>query len=339
MNKKVVAAGVLAGVLALAGGALWWLDGEVRGALPGGGSDGPGAALEVPEVDAQGLSGFDEREKAIIQQLRKKYGAHIASVAEQVKVLANLRDLLRQLYPQDWERRLLRILGAAFPEQAREMLGWYQRLLAYEAWLKDVLPALNPGSPEATRQALWDKRTELFGEAAYEIWAVEMREQKLQEKLTELATSTAPFRDKADTYIEALRATYGDRITGPEAPHLTQNMTRFLELESVQRDLRGVGLEERRQRLREFRQAMGLDEAALKRWDALDVERDSARVTGQAYLDERARLEARYQGAELQARLETLQERLFGAEEATFIRNEEASGYYRFKTPQTLGVN
>lgn len=338
MNKKLVAAGLVAGFLMLAGGVLWWLDDDARALLASGGAGSTGVRLEVPEVDVDGLSGFDEREKTIIQQLRKKYGGSISSVAEQVKVLANLRDLLRKLYPQDWERRLLRILGAAFPRQAAEMIGWYQRLLDYEAWLKDVFPSLRPGSAEATRKVLWDKRTALFGEAAFEIWAVEVREEKLMEKLKELSTSTAPFRDKADTYVQELRATYGDRIIGPEAPHLTQNMTRFLELESVQKDLQGVRLEERRERLREFRKAMGLSEEALKRWDDLDAERDTIRAAGSSYMAERARLEASYQGPALQAQLEALQDRLFG-EEARFIRNEEASGYYRFKTPQTLGVN
>lgn len=336
MNKKVLAAGLVAGGLLLAGGAVWWLDdGAALAPLPAG---APGAALVLPQVDAEDLTGFDERERAIIEQLRKKYGGHIAGVAQQVEMLANLRDLLRKLYPQDWEPRLLRILAAAFPQQAQELLGWYQKLLDYEDWLKNTLPQMHTGSPEATQKALWDKRVALFGDAAYEIWALERREQKLKEKLKELATSTAPFRDKADTYISELRATYGDRIIGPEAPHLTQNMTQFLALESVQKDLKTVPVDERRQRLREFRQAMGLDEAALKRWDALDAERDVARSAGETYMAERAKLEAQYQGAELQARLQPLQERLFG-EEARFIRNEEAAGYYRFKTPQTLGVN
>lgn len=336
MNKKRLVAGLAAGGLLLAGGvAWWWQDGAELAPL---GGNGPGAALVVPEVDAAGLSGFDERERAIIEQLRKKYGGHIAGVAQQVEMLANLRDLLRKLYPQDWEQRLLRILAAAFPEQAQELLGWYQKLLAYEDWLKNTLPQMHTGSAEATQKALWDKRVALFGDAAYEIWALERREQKLKETLKELATSTAPFRDKADTYIRELRATYGDRIIGPEAPHLTQNMTQFLSLEGVQKDLRAVPVEERQQRLREFRQAMGLDEAALKRWDELDAERDQAQVAGGTYMAERARLEARYQGAELQSQLESLQDRLFGPE-ARFIRNEEASGYFRFKTPQTLGVN
>lgn len=338
MNRKVVAAGLLAGGVLLAAGAVWWLDDDVQAVLGSGGSGKTGLQLVVPEVDVDGLSGFDERERAIIQQLRKKYGARIPRVAQQVEMLANLRDVLQHLYPKDWERRLLRILAAAFPQQAQELLGWYQHLLGYEAWLKDIFPNLHLAGVEANRQALWDKRVELFGDAAYEIWALERREQKLQEKLKELATSTAPFRDKADAYIGELRSAYGDRVIGPDAPHLTQNMTRFLELESVQKDLKGVGVEERQQRLREFRQAMGLDEAALKRWDALDAERDTAHAAGLSYMEERARLEARFQGPELQTQLESLQKRLFGPE-ATFIRNEEASGYYRFKTPQTLGVN
>lgn len=337
MNNKVVAAGLVAGLLLLAGGAVWWLDDGV--ALAPLAASGPGSALVLPEVDAEGLSGFDAHERAIIEQLRKKYGDRIGSVAKQVEMLANLRDLLRKLYPKDWEPRMLRILAAAFPQQAQEMLGWYQRLLAYEDWLKNTLPQMNLTSAEATQKAMWDKRLELFGDAAYEIWAVEVREQKLKEKMKELSTSTAPFRDKTGTYIDALKETYGERIIGPEAPHLTQNMTRFLELESVQKDLQGVGVEERRERLREFRKAMGLNEEALKRWDDLDVERDTIRAAGSSYMAERARLEASFQGPALQAQLEALQNRLFGEEEARFIRNEEASGYYRFKTPQTLGVN
>lgn len=91
--------------------------------------------------------------------------------------------------------------------------------------------------------------------------------------------------------------------------------------------------------MRSFRSDMGLDPAALKRWDALDEERDTSRTMGTTYMTERSRLEARYQGAELEQQILQLQNRLFSADEARFIRNEEASGHFRFRTPQTTGVN
>jgi hypothetical protein len=338
MNKKALGVGLVAGAFILGSGAWWWsgTSGGVDASLPATGSTLP--SLEVPVVDVEGLSGFDEREKTIILQLRKKYGARVAGIPLQLEVIANLRDLLQKLYPQDWQQRLLRILAAAFPQQAAELLDVFARLLTYEEWLDKLLPHMQFDSAEARSRTVWAKRVELFGEAAYQIWASELREQKLKEQLKEISASAAPFPDKSKTYIAALRATYGDRIIGPQAPRLTQNMTRFLELDGVQKDLKSVSVEERRQRLREFRKDMGLDEAALKRWDDLDVERDTARAAGATYMAERAKLEAAFKGTELESQLHALQDRLFGAE-ATFIRNEEASGHYRFNTPQTLGVN
>ena len=342
MKRTTIVAGVVAASLALAGGAWWWLGtpgiGHGAAGLPAAGLDAA-SRLAVPVVDVDGLSGFDEREKAIILQLRKKYGAQVVGVPLQMQVITHLRDLLQKLYPDDWQQRMLRILAAAFPAQAQDLLDLFARLLRYEDWLEHVLPKMSFDSAEARSQVVWGKRVELFGEAAYEIWAYERRELKLRETLKELGSSPAPFPDKSRAYIQALRDTYGDNVIGPGAPHLTQNMTRFLELEGVQRDLKSAPRAERQRQLREFRQAMGLDEAALSRWDALDAERDTVRSNGDAYLAERARLDALPPGPARDVQLHELQDRLFGPAEAVFIRNEEAAGVYRFKTPQTLGVN
>lgn len=338
MKRHAVLAALAAAGLGIAGSALWWGgNGGSGGATGGPGVDGQ--RLVLPVVDAAGLSGFDEREATIIRQLRDKYGPRIGPVPLRLQVLANLRDLLQKLYPDDWQRRLLRIVAAAFPEVAQELLELYARLLRYEDWLRDILPQMSFDSAVARQQAVWAKRVELFGEAAYEIWAYEKREEKLRETLQALSTSSAPFADKGRSYVQALRETYGEAVIGPDAPRRTQNMVRFLELEGVQGDLKAMSLAERKAALREFRAAMGLDEAALKRWDELDVERDTVRSAGETYMAERARLEALPPGPERDAQLRALQDRLFGPAEAVFIRNEEASGYYRFKTPQTLGVN
>jgi lipase chaperone LimK len=341
MNRNAVLAAAVVAGLAFTGGMAWWLAGGVEDSasgLFGGGAAGE-ARLEVPVVDAEGLSGFDEREKAIILQLRKKYGGKLDGIPLRLEVITNLRDLLQKLYPEDWQARLLRILAAAFPDLARDLLDLFAKLMRYEEWLEKILPQMQFDSAAARQQAVWGKRVELFGDAAYEIWAYERREEKLRVTLQELSASTAPFGEKSKSYIAALRDTYGPNVIGPNAPHRSQNMTRFLELQGIQQDLKSVPVAERKARLREFRAAMGLDEAALKRWDELDEERDTVRATGDVYMAERAKLEALPPGPERDARLQALQDRLFGPAEAVFLRNEEASGFYRFKTPQTLGVN
>lgn len=340
MKKNVLIACVTAGIAIVAGG-FWILQHPTTDNSPAAStaSSSKAGGSRLPIVDAKGLSGFDERERAIIQQLRTKYGSHIVGTALQVEVIANLMDLLQKLYPGDWESRLIRILAAAFPQQAAELLDRYDALRDYNAWLKDGLPQLTFPDHASRQRALWEKRISVFGDAAYEIWAQELREEKLAATLKDLNASTAPLQEKADTYISSLRETYGDAIIGQNAPHLTQNMTRFLKLDSVQRDLRSMPVEQRKESLREFRREMGLDAPAIQRWDQLDTERDNSRSIGSTYMTERSQLEKQYQGAALEQQLVQLQNRLFGEAEAQFIRNEEASGHFRYNTAQTLGVN
>lgn len=340
MKKNVLIACITAGTIVAAGG-FWWIQKPATDNIPSD-STAPSprsAASLLPIVDAEGLSGFDERERTIIQQLRTKYGSHIVGTALQVKVIANLMDLLQKLYPGDWENRLLRILAAAFPQQAAELRDRYDALRDYNTWLKDGLPQLTFPDHASRQRALWEKRISLFGDAAYEIWAQELREEKLAATLKDLGVSSAPLQEKANTYISSLRETYGDAIIGPNAPHLTQNMTRFLKLGSVQRDLRSMPVEQRKESLREFRKEMGLDAPAIQRWDQLDTERDNSRGIGSTYMNERARLEAQYHGIELEQQITSLQNRLFGEAEAQFLRNEEAAGHFRFRTTQEFGVN
>lgn len=326
-------------VIAGAAGLIVWRQSSPTASNTTHGAPGYASPTPIPRIEAGNLSGFDERELAIIEQLRNKYGNRIPGAALQVKVIANLTDLLQKLYPGDWAKRLMRILAAAFPEQIVELRDRFDALQHYTAWLKDVLPQLSFADHAARREAIWNKRIALFGDAANAIWELERREEKLSATVAGLATSTAPFQEKKQTYIRSLQETYGDGITGAGAPHQTQNMTRFLSLASVQNDLRQLPANDRRETLRNFRKDMGLDEAALDRWDGLDAERDSVRSLGSTYMTERSRLESQYHGPELEEQISQLQNRLFGETEARFIRNEEASGHFRFRAPQTIGVN
>lgn len=342
MKKFSVVAGVSAGVIAIVASSSWWVltrNADNGSSVTSNAQDHSRPVTPLPVVDAKGLSGLDTYEQGIIRQLRQLYPDGLQGIALQVKVISTLMQQLLSIYPDDWQQRLLRILVAAFPGQAAELRDCYDGVLAYKDWMDQILPHMTFSSGEARKQAIWDKRIAIFGNDAYTIWASERREQELAVTLDQLATSGEPLERKTTTYIEALRKTYGEGVIGPQAPHLTQNMTRFLQLDSVQRDLKSLPADARREELRSFRKAMGLDDAALERWDQLDQERDSLRNTGTDYLNERARLEAQYQGPELEQQITSLQNRLFGEAEAQFLRNEEAAGYFRFKVPQTLGVN
>jgi hypothetical protein len=104
----------------------------------------------------------------------------------------------------------------------------------------------------------------------------------------------------------------------------------------VQQDLAAQPPDQRRQSLREIRTGMGMDEAAVQRWDELDRVRDQAWDQGQRYMRERQQLAAQYPAVEQEQRLRELQDRTFG-DEAETIRAEEAAGFYRYGHRRRLG--
>lgn len=345
MQKKQVIAGLLAGATIVSASA-WWLGSSSPNAVefaelassPLAGTSSL-VTTPLPVVDADGLTGFDSVEQGIIRNMRQTWPDGIKGVAPQVKAISGLMEQLRQMYPDDWQKRLLRILAAAFPAQAEELRNRYDAVLAYQDWMEHILPQMTFASGQERKQTIWDKRLSLFGQSAYEIWSTEHNADQVAVTLEELGASAEPMNQKVDTYVAALRKAYGDAATAPGAAHVTQSMMQFLEVDGIQKDLHNLPVEQRRDELRHLRTAMGLDAEAIKRWDALDQERDVSRATGMTYLDERARLEASFQGPERDQKIAAMQIRLFGEEQAQIIRNEESSGYYRFKAPQKFGVD
>ncbi len=81
---------------------------------------------------------------------------------------------------------------------------------------------------------------------------------------------------------------------------------------------------------------MGMDPAALARWEELDRKRDRAWETGLDYMEQRRELDKLYQGEELNHKLHELQDALFGTD-ADIIRAEEQSQFYRFNHRRRYG--
>ena len=76
----------------------------------------------------------------------------------------------------------------------------------------------------------------------------------------------------------------------------------------------------------------------MKRWDQLDQERDTEWDKGLKYLIARDEIASKYEGDELAQKLQALRVEVFGSDWADIIKNEEESGFYRFKEKRRLGM-
>ncbi|MDC0661489.1 hypothetical protein [Marinobacter sp. SS21] len=299
----------------------------------------PDSAPSWPAPQGQ-VAATSDPELELVIYLQERYGATIEHGHSQVKAIEKLAGYLRSRYPDDWEERLRGMLSLAFPDRVDELMAMHSRMTGYSAWLESERQNLQALSPEDRLQLLWEMRRSFFGDAAEEIWAETLRNQQVSDALTELGNlpPDSGFRDQTQHYLNALSSAYGAQTDTVMALRRQELADRFLSSDAVQARLHDMPAEQRREQLADFRRALGMDEDAVARWQALDAQRDRRRQIGMDYMSKRQQLQQQYSGAEFQSRLRNLQQNQFGAE-AEIIRNEEQSGYYRFTEPQVYGLN
>ncbi len=301
------------------------------------------AHVERPAPPAAGRTHAPLRpaiEPEIIERLRLKYGAKIANRYVQVKLIEALMRQYQKQDPEHWREKLLEVVRAAFPDRYDEIAKNLERRIEYERWMKENHAYLDSLEPDARRAAIREEREKLFGkEATDEIWASEYRNQAVADTLKEIeGLQDQNVRDKLATYTERLEEIYEEKYDTYLDQHRHEVMNRFLSLESVQTDLTNMPVDERKASLRDIRKGLGLDDAALERWDALDQERDARWEKGAKYMAERAASSKAYSGKELEDKLADLRRRMFG-DEAEVIAAEEAGGLFRFQRPRKWGQN
>jgi len=276
----------------------------------------------------------------LVAYLRARFGEHLANRYVQIQMLEKLMRHFQAKNPAGWQAELLAALRAAFPERYAELAANLQHRLDYEAWLRRDHDRLRGLGERERREAMWEARKRLFGEdAAAEIWASERKNQALADALAEIdARRDASIGDRLAQYKDSLLETRQEGAEPYVESHRQELLDRFLGLASVQRELSAMAPADRAAALRDVRRGLGLDDAALGRWDALDQERDQRWEAGRRYMAERAELARQYTGEALEARLAELRARYFGAEAAT-IADEEASGFFRFDRPRVYGRN
>ncbi len=300
----------------------------------------PEAPQEPPPTEPALSADTDEERAKLIAYVRERYGARLSEPYLQVKMLEELMRHFQKLHPDRWEEELLAFLKEAFPDRYEELAATLRNRLDYEKWVKDNHAYLRGLGDKERRAAIWDARNRLFGkENAERIWASERKNQALADTLSALeANEDADLKRKLATYKQRLQEIHGEQTEAFLERHRQETLNRFLDLSSVQSELTAMTPQERSQSLRAIRQEMGLDDEALKRWDELDHTRDMRWEAGARYMAERQALAGQLSGAELEAKLQELRARYFGAE-ADIIAHEEATGFFRFERPRQWGRN
>jgi len=276
----------------------------------------------------------------LVTYLRTRFGKNIASRYVQIQMLEKLMRHFQAKNSAGWQAELLAAIRAAFPERYAEIAATLQHRLDYEAWLKRNDERLRGLGERERREALWEERRRLFGEdAAGEIWASDRKGKAVTDALAAIDVQPdATVGDRLAQYKESLQETHQEDTETFLQNHRQEAVNRFLALESVQRELSSLAPAARSAVLRDLRKGLGFDDAALGRWDTLDHERDRRWDVGLKYMAERAALAKQYSGDDLEAHLQELRARYFGAEAAT-IADEEAAGFFRFDRPRRHGLN
>jgi transcriptional regulator of met regulon len=309
---------------------------EVPG-TPGGEPQGPpGDPAEFREWMKS--RDWAEFEAWAAEDLRAQFGETIEETRNQIALL-ELRRFLKENFPEDWETKLEDLLYRAFPDAAGRILTTFGRMDSYDEWLVENKFDLAALQEEEIREALWQKREEIFGEDASEIWGADSESAHLRDLLEILEEADdIPLKDRVRLFRSAADES-GPAGADPLLQDKSHIMTlAFLSSESVQAELRQMSTDERAESLRQIRRSMGIDEESIEVLEQLDAERERRWQNGLRYMEERNELAEDYEGAALEEELHFLRERYFG-DDAKTIEAEETSGFFRFERRRVYGRN
>ncbi len=305
--------------------------------LPGHNLVGSPVVVPKPAPKAQPVE-LSREDHEFLDKLREKFAAARKSKRLQIRVIDQIISYLMAHYPNDWQDRMYALLKELFPEIADQLYDRYQRLQGFNEWMGANRVALLKMSPADRRDALWTARREAFGDDAAEIWAGEIRDEKVSDSLVVVNAADGKTTDqKLTMFLAAVNEAYGTEAPMFLERSQTELINSFVGVDSIQEQLASLPPDQQHAELRNIRSRLGMSEEALNRWDALDSERDKAWAAGEQYTTEREKIMAQYQGDEQAQRLRELQDSSFGGEEAEIIRSEEASGFYRFGHKRRIG--
>ena len=317
--------------------AAWWLY-EPQASI----SHEVAIAQATPLVDEALPAEEESQVDKIATYYLERYGSSIQSVVTQASLLSELDQLQKDL-PVQGRSLFDQAVTQAFPAMATEILRLIDRLIAYENWLDGNTAQLNRLEPAEGLAKLWQKRYELFGLDADELWAdsvfdVDAKQTQIQNELDRLSkTDDLSTEAIADEFISRVDDIFGNSVAGAIVSPSDVSQA-ILSLNSVQSDLASMNPDDRAQTLESLRKKAGFSDEAILRLAERDLANQRKWDLGYQYMDARDQLAKQYSGVEYQQELQSLQQESFGSQAST-IAAEERSGFNRFDRPRRYGVN
>jgi hypothetical protein len=167
----------------------------------------------------------------------------------------------------------------------------------------------------------------------------EAQEQALRDAILQIGEDDSVSLDaRLARYQEAVEAARGGAPRSAVFENPSMLTEAFLRMEGVQRELAAQSPAARAEELARIRRELGFDEEQIARMHQIDERREARWQNGLAYMEERARVAATFDGDALDEELAHLRERHF-EEEAPTIEREEQQGFFRFERPRVFGRN
>ena len=275
-------------------------------------------------------------------QMKQQHGHEISSVLVQLS-MADFRLFALEQFPVKGESVFQQIIRNAFPNYADSIFTLLANMRQYNEWHMDMLLTLNDMNSLTRKGTLWEKRTELFGDLAQEIWQHELdgeenKQKNIQETLALLhQASELSMTDRLNILTDSINEQYGDEHSNFL---ISKGMVAdiYFNLDSVQTDLEKMNDTERENALAESRRQLGFTPERIEELAQQDKDNETRWKNGYEYMSARDQVVSLYSGSELDVKLNDLRIKHF-KHEAETIDKEEQSDFYRYKRPRLYGSN
>jgi hypothetical protein len=278
----------------------------------------------------------------MMKELVERHQHEIHLVSVQVS-LQDFRDFVLEEFPHNGESIFNTIIQKAFPQYASSILAMINNMDQYDAWYADNLLDLNDLDPLTKDGTIWQKRHEIFGDQAEEIWHKELQSQEFKRQTVQQTIDTLNEASNISMQerLYILKNTL-DELYSQEQTNFTMNKglvsNVYFQLESVQNDLAQLSPTDRQEAINASRKQLGFSESDITLLAQEDKAKEQRWQNGYQYMSARDQLSQSYKGDELENKLLELRKKYFNKEAPT-IKAEEDSGFYRYNRPRLYGSN
>ncbi len=252
--------------------------------------------------------------------------------------LLSFQGGLKKRFPENWKEKRSAIIREAFPESAGMIEELYDKLSEYDAWFKRNRNLMATMNQDEIKGMIWQRRMEIFGETAGKIWDIDSKVQHFNDIVSIFQNAS---HISLEEKLGVFRSLW-DEMRVEEGEDLSAEMYKyhlaFLDMESVQSELRQLGNRKRHEELALIRETMGYDQNQIEESARSDAYDDEQWSKGRQYMRRRDEIVGKYIGADRENRLRSLREHYFKGE-ANRIAAEEAINFFRFKQKRVFGRN